>query len=302
MKKYPKIPQLRTTLKEIREYYEGQELPTIIWKGTVKLHGTNGGVVFRKNGGITYQSRNRELSLLSDNLDFYKQMSQKNLLPLIEGIEYEDNITIFGEWCGEGIQSGVGVSSLPKMFVIFDAYVDDKRIDFAHDLPEQGVYNILNFPTYEVSMNVFSPTDAINRIVALTEEVERCCPVAKHFGVEGIGEGIVFRWNRWMFKSKGEKHSNSKVKTMKEVNPEAIAEAQEFASKTVTPQRIEQGVQYLKEMDIPFTIQSTGAFLSWIVKDILAEEEDTVLQNNLDVKKVKSAITLIARQEYLKLV
>ena len=50
-------------------------------------------------------------------------------------------------------------------------------------------------------------------------------PVGKHFGNLGVGEGIVFTYldeigNKYRFKSKGLKHSNSKVKTLASVNTE----------------------------------------------------------------------------------
>jgi len=49
--------------------------------------------------------------------------------------------------------------------------------------------------------------------MALTLEVERCCPVSRAFQVEGVGEGIVWVVDKSdgtqsMFKVKGDQHKN----------------------------------------------------------------------------------------------
>ena len=65
-----------------------------------------------------------------------------------------------------------------------------------------------------------------NKFIELVEEVEKECPVSKQFNVSGIGEGIVwtteYKGETYRFKTKGEKHSVSKVKTVVPIDIEKI--------------------------------------------------------------------------------
>ena len=138
MKKYPSINQFRNIVRTVRDNhdYQGKDeqgnpisrhispYPKLMFKGTVKLHGTNAAVVLYKDGRIQYQSRERVLSLQQDNAGFMTYMSGLDLSKLFQGIPFEDYIVIYGEWCGGNIQKGVAITGLPKMFVIFDVVVD----------------------------------------------------------------------------------------------------------------------------------------------------------------------------------
>ena len=41
-----------------------------------------------------------------------------------------DYVTVFGEWCGKGIQKGVAINQLEKMFIIFELKLsyDDEMV------------------------------------------------------------------------------------------------------------------------------------------------------------------------------
>lgn len=60
------------------------------------------------------------------------------------------------------------------------------------------------------------PKEMANVLEFYTKEVEEQCPFAKHFGIEGIGEGIVWEGQydgkQLMFKTKGKKHATVKIK------------------------------------------------------------------------------------------
>ena len=105
--------------------------------------------------------------------------------------------------------------------------------------------------------------------------------------------------SRLIMKSKGEKHSVSKVKTLNAVDVESIAEIKDFVDSAVTENRLEQGLGYLNEMKIEAVPKNTGEFLRWVVTDILKEETDTIVANQFDMKKVKSAIVNKARVWFL---
>ena len=158
------------------------------------VHNSNASVVKYKDGRLEYQSRERVLSLEQDNANFMMAMMGKNLDFLFSGIEFDDYCAVYGEWCGWNIQKGVAINGLPKMFVIFGIKVDDEWVDlpsWKYD-NENGIYNILQFPTYDVEIDFNNPELIQNKLIEDTLAVEDECPVGKYFGVSGIGEGIVY--------------------------------------------------------------------------------------------------------------
>nr|DAI89624.1 MAG TPA: RNA ligase 2 [Caudoviricetes sp.] len=318
MKKYNSIEQFRNVIRKVKENHDYQgkdesgnaiyshtsDYPTIKFKGTVKIHGTNAGVVLHKNGQLDFQSRERVLSLEQDNAGFMLAMLNTNWIGVLERFNFNEYVAVYGEWCGGNIQKGVAINGLPKMFIIFGIKIDDVWIDLPADFHNNGIniYNILQFPTYEIDIDFNNPELSQNKLIELTMAVEEECPVGKFFGVSGIGEGIV--WTSvdnedFKFKSKGEKHSASKVKTLNAVDTESLEGLKEFVDLAVTENRLEQGIQYLTEMGFSLDQKSTGQFLGWMVKDIIKEETDTIVANQFDVKKVKSAVSNKARIWFL---
>lgn len=318
MKKYSSIEQFRTVIKEVRMHFDfkgkdengkaiyqhTENYPTLKFRGTVKLHGTNASVVKYSDGRFDFQSRERVLSLDDDNADFMAELLQKDYQSLFDGIEFTDYIAIYGEWCGGNIQKKVALNQLPKMFVIFGVKVDGEWMDLLPNLAmnESRIYNILQFPFYDVDIDFNNPELVQNKIIELTVAVETSCPVGKQLGVEGTGEGLVFTCatnQHWKFKSKGEKHSVSKVKTLNAVDVELMKNITEFIDMAVTENRLEQGLSYFKENNIEIEPKNVGQFLRWIVTDVLKEEGDTLEKSGLDDKKIKNAIVSKARIWYL---
>ena len=318
MKKYPSIEQFRNVIREVRNnhdfkgrdsegnaiYKHTDNYPILKFKGTVKLHGTNSGIAKYYDGRIEFQSRERVLSLENDNAGFMAAMIQKKLDFLFSGLDFKDYAIVYGEWCGGNIQKGVAINGLEKMFVIFGIKVDDNWIELPCDLyaNEIGIYNILQFQTYEVEIDFNNPELSQNKIIEMTLSVEDSCPVGRFFGKEGVGEGIVFTCTTnqdLKFKSKGEKHSSSKVKTLNAVDTESMKCVNEFIELAVTENRLEQGISFFKENNIEVDSKNTGQFLGWIVKDVLKEERDTLEASGLNEKQVKNAIVTKARIWFL---
>ena len=340
MIKFPSIEQFRTVIRHVKTHaqYAGKDangdviidqsrpIPTLKFRGTVKLHGTNAGIVYDiATDSFTYQSRERELSLTSDNAGFMlAQMKHENVWRDVvhqatrEIAPYGKpaKVAIFGEWCGQGIQRGVALTELPKMFVMFAVKVvfEDETTEwlpigeFYLHLPEDKLFNIDTFPTYEIEVDFNHPELAQNKMIEITEEVEKECPVGKYFGVSGIGEGVVWTcvsdgWadsGTW-FKVKGEKHSVSKVRTLAAVDVEAVASLKAFVDATVTEARLEQGLDNLvREQLKPFEMKSMGDFLRWVYNDVIKEEQDTIVANGIDPKKLGGAIANVARPWYVK--
>lgn len=326
MKPFPSIGQFRQIIREVKSHhdYAGKSInngdpiylhttpyPTIKFTGTVKLHGTNAGVVRYSDGRTEYQSRENVLALGKDNSGFMLAMSNKLLAFLFDGIEFTDHVAVFGEWCGQGIQSGVAISQLPKMFVIFATQVDSKWVQTRNNVDgysdeyanEKGIFFVEQFGTFELEIDFNNPEIAQNDLVSITEAIEKQCPAGKFFGIDGVGEGVVWKaqYNDhfYQFKVKGEKHSVSKVKTLAPVDIEQVENVKAFVENVVTANRLEQGFQYLeRNSSAPPDQTNTGDFLRWVVNDVIKEEQDTIVKNQLDVKKINSAISAKARVWY----
>jgi len=203
-------------------YNQNVKKPTVNFKGTVKIHGSNGSVCMSNDGNIWYQSRKKILSINSNNNGFYQFCNDRKEVFKDLFWQIADYITtpmgivsIFGKYCGRGINRGCAIHELSKRFIIFDIKV----------IPEEGnpyyinannlkntkydIYNISDFETFEIAVDFNHPELSQNKFVELVEYVEKECPVGKKFGVSGIGEGIVWTGNysgqRHIFKTKGKK-------------------------------------------------------------------------------------------------
>lgn len=326
--KYPKIGQFSQAVRFIRDRASfvgvaedgsilrdgSREIPILEYKGTVKLHGTNASIVRTPEGDIRFQSRNRVITPDDDNCGFASYMTEsvgidaiRNLIECHVKFDDEklaDNIVVYGEWCGQGIQKGVGVSTLPRMFVVFGMRFGDTKDNHAtFSADEYNIYNINDFWTETVTIDFSDPKSIQNRLVELTQLVENQCPVASAFDVVGTGEGIVwkptdpaFNFSDAWFKVKGEKHSVTKVKKLAPVDMEKINSIREFTEYAVTENRLLQGIDYLREMNKPIDKSSTGVFLSWLFADIMAEESDTLAENGLTRKDLGKDVGTLGRK------
>lgn len=328
MYKFPSIEQFRSIVRQVKDRatYVGTDdqgvvlrkqavLPTLTFTGKVKLHGTNFSIVLTKDGEYYAQSRERILEPTSDNAgscayalkhqDFFTKLLSPHLTaPDVEAV------VVYGEWAGQGVQKGVGISNVEKSFFVFALKLvladgsnvwTNKLMTFASS--DINLYNIDQFQKYIVDVDFNNPEQSVNRMIEMMQDVEQQCPVASYFGHSGIGEGIVFSCNdevfgNLVFKVKGEKHSASQVKTLIPVDTEMLSNVAEFVEYALTENRLEQGVQQATEGGEP-TMQQIGGFLSWINRDILKEEQDTLIKSGLDFKVVAKQLTNKARTWYI---
>jgi hypothetical protein len=332
-KRYPSIEQFRSVVKQVKEQvsYVGKDedgkpiydftkpLPTITFKGTVKLHGTNAAIGYSKQEGLWCQSRERILSVEKDNAGFAfwvesNRLYFENTLSTIDTAFNYDTVIVYGEWGGSGIQKGVGISELSKAFYPFTVeYLEDGVVVYTVILPcgddkcnwlhyqQIGMYPITKFKTYSVDIDFKCPELMQNKLGEITQEVENECPVAKEFGVTGIGEGVVWtaEWNNQVlrFKVKGEKHSSSKVKTLASVDVEKVSGAVEFATNVVTDSRFNQAIENVFN-GIPFDIKQLGDVIKWVMNDVLKEEIDTMSANGLEPKDVGKYISQNVKDKF----
>lgn len=331
---FPSIPQYRDVIRQIREQskYHSVPVPTVTFKGSVKLHGTNAAVVLGLDGEVYAQSRERVITPLSDNAGFaiwleqHKDYFKKILKAFISVDDTVNTVQIYGEWCGGNIQKGVGLSKLNKMFVIFGLRVSKDAesqqwldIDFLREVFNKhgkplNVHLSTDFPVFFMNIDFNKPEQSQQSLIDLTIEVEKDCPVARKLlsdttKDELIGEGIVweaiqennlpFSVQGLRFKTKGEKYSVSKVKVLVPVDLEKVASVDEFVEKTCTENRLKQGLDKLKEMGLEQSSQNTGTFLKWVMSDCIVENLETLSESGLTTKDVSGKLAAKARLFYL---
>lgn len=335
---FPSIGQFREIVKSVHSSakYHEVAVPKIKFTGTVKLHGSNFCIVRPINGGpedIYFQSRERIISVMDDNAGSatWGTAKREALNKMFDNIaKYKDNastnslIQIYGEWAGSNIQKGVGVTKIPKSFFVFAIRVSESAestewfskddVLSVFDNSVENMYCIYNFPTWEVEIDFNKPELSQNQLSELTLAVENDCPVSRQLvGLECndplIGEGIVwsvssgqdlpFDCSSYKFKVKGEKHSVTKVKTLASVDVEKVKSIEEFVEKTVTENRLNQGLEKMKEMGLEIDPKNTGAFLKWVSTDIFKEEMDTLLESGLTTKEVGGKLSTKARNFFM---
>lgn len=320
--------------------FNNNPLPTLSFVGTVKLHGTNAAIITDKSFEyFQCQSRENIITPIKDNAGFaayittYKDIILSELksklqesIVTIDSNKHvddpdddtvsndkilfkKDKVCVFGEWCGSNIQKGVALSNLPKMFVIFAVKYNNvwvpKDVLSTISLPDIRVYNIYQFPTFQIDIDFTYPQAAQNKLIELTSAVEKECPVGKFFDVNGIGEGIVWacttegwRSSRMWFKVKGEAHQSSKVKTLAPVNIEKVNNVREFVEMVCTESRLSQGLDKIRENNPDLDKKHVADFLRWIFGDVVKEELDTLTGNGLEPKDISSALSSKAREWY----
>lgn len=278
-KAYHKIRQFKDIVRDIQfkanfkglddngqPVYQETKKPILTFVATTKLHGTNAQVCY---DGKELLAGKRSSLIPKDSLQahfgfnafvhvekgefFKKLMKDLHLCYCNKG----EQIIVYGEFAGTGIQKSVGVSELDKSFYIFDMkkynplegtqqWISVKDLDVS----DAGgkVYNIYDFPTWELDIDFNKPAMFQNDLIEITEEIEKECPVSKELGVDkGVGEGAVWtsfwKGEKYIFKVKGEKHSVSKVKKLASVNPEILKSIDDFVEFACTPNRMEQAIQ-----------------------------------------------------------
>ena len=335
--KYPKIGQFRNVLKSLINqvtfvgYNEaglpmhcdvGFNLPSIVFKGTTKLHGTNASVCYNATDGFWVQSRNRIITVENDNAGFafFAEKNKSTFRDMINEICSDNDIdpreytvSIYGEWAGKGIQKGVGISELERAFYIFgvkisDTITEDNANAYWVDseclsAANNKIYNVEDFGVRYLTIDLGRPELAQNELIRITEKIEKECPVAKALGVEGVGEGVV--WSTTYqgvvhrFKVKGSKHSVSKVKKLASVNVENIESIKAFIEYAITEARLSQAIEYVfKGEDLD--IRKLGDVIRWFISDILAEELDVMVENNLEPKALNKHISNEVRRMFFK--
>jgi len=332
---YPSTEQFRSIVKKVKEkaqfvsYNEETEevivnrdakMPIINFKGTIKLHGTQGAVVQDNSGSIHYQSRKNIVTVEKDNVgfSFFCDSNREIFVEYFKEIRQyfpEDTISIYGEFCGGKIQKNVAINGLPKMFVMFGIKITPqnsteetpKSFWIENNLRTDGlVKNINDFKTFSIDIDFDRPDMSQNEMIRLTTLVGDECPVGKSLGNTGIGEGIVWSYledgERLIFKTKDERHSkgSGKVKTLSPVDEEKENIKRLFVSAyACTRSRLDQMyteiVHSVHNGDSSLmSMTDIKQYLGLVIKDVIKEESDTMSLLGLEPKPLNGMISKVA--------
>lgn len=331
---YPSIEQFRHVIAEITRRYHfvgldeaGEAIydttkpkPTLTFKGTVKLHGTNFGVCYNELEGMWAQSRENIITPQSDNAGaaFFVETNKEAWLRLFNEVKEklsldltQNTISIYAEWAGKGIQKAVAISQIDKSAFIFGVKIsphpkneEDKPVAYWVDSsylrsPDNRIFNIEDYPTFSIDIDFNLPQLSQNKIIEMTIAVENECPVGKAFGIQGIGEGIVFSHMTedgrvYRFKSKGEKHSKaSKVTTLKQVDDVKLNKIIDVVNKVTPDWRLEQALD--KTFDLMnggnLDVKQLGLFIKNVMADIVKEELDILAEAGLGPKDIAGKVS-----------
>ncbi|MBL4634642.1 MAG: hypothetical protein JKY56_12260 [Kofleriaceae bacterium] len=291
----------------------GTQRPRLQYRAKVKLHGTNAAVQ-RTSGGVFAQSRSRVLTVKDDNLAFAKwvdeQSSYFSQLP--------PDTTVFGEWCGRGVQKKVAISQIDRrIFAVFAVQIGQGESALLETCPERikailpdaDLVDMYIIPWHLIPISVdysASLESAVEEINAMVHAIEQEDPWVKSvFDISGLGEGVVMypmlasaltpeSFSLYAFKAKGEKHRTSKSSKAAQIVPEVAEGVPEFVAMQCTTARFEQG--FSEACDNQLNMRSMGGFIKWVTADVKKESEAELEAAGLTWKQVSKEVSTAARQ------
>ena len=292
----------------------------ITYRAKIKLHGTNAGVQVTTDGRVVAQKRSEIISPQSDNAGFAAWVETNS--DYFSDLKTTENITIFGEWCGRGIQKGVAISQLDKkIFAVFaiqfgDDLVTPRKLEIRPNkisefLPQHKDIFVLPFYGKPINIDfgdreqIKSVAETINKMV---EDIEKIDPWVKDtFGIEGIGEGLVMypetekliervSYTQYIFKAKGLKHQTVKSKKAVSIDPEKVKTIAEFVDLFVTESRLEQSLTEACNGELD--MKKMGDFLKWLVNDVQKESVAELEVAGLTWKEVSKYVMTSGRKWY----
>jgi hypothetical protein len=335
---YPKITthvdEVITILRDLSHNVSNPEKEVVLHSmpiiGTVKLHGTHADILIYSDDSIVFQSKGVVgISSTRDNAGFATAMSQKtkvvlrlrdlflarhNQLNPDTPVDRTYPVLIAGEWIGKSIQKDVAIAQLSKRFVIVSVNINgqwQRDNDFGGiAVPNHDIYNISRAGVFKRTLYPEDVQRTTDELQSLAEDVARRCPFAASFGLDGEGEGIVWKPieaphnanpNLW-FKTKGGRFKPTFAPQPSRQCPETAEQnrlaAAEVAKIWTSELRLEQGLDNLKERQIKINLRGLGAYLKWIQNDIAVEEKRYIAEHKIDVPTLRIEIAKIARLWY----
>jgi hypothetical protein len=334
--RWPKIRSFHAMLKNAKRI--DNDLPgEVVYRGKIKLHGQNVGITIQRpldddcQPTVSIQSRNHVVDnctlagevVFPDNVSFFtdlwgyfvSQFKQCNSSPDCS------QFTIFGEWCGKGIQKHAAISTIDeKVFAIFaidfmgrlmvepDDITTFLTCNGANIMPPR--VHVLPWQTDFVSVDFEDEKKAQAVLDELDELVVECCRcdpwVQETFGISGLGEGLVLypvskyslldhiecqsltrpAFGIYGFKAKGEQFRVVENKKSATVKVPKVVNTIKFVSVVCTEARLEQAVFETGAT----SITDTRHVLDWIRNDIQCECQLEMEESGVTLKTINKAL------------
>lgn len=271
---------------------------TATYRAKVKLHGRNCAVSVSADGEVEAQSHHHKLDrsvrgyvtemLAQEGVEAYfvsvftkaQQLTGRSL----------QQVTVFGEWAGKGVQKFVAVSRAEPLFAVFavllnktELWTEPEQILelLGHDRPA-NMHVLPWFPgrwTVDLS-DPASVADLTRDLGSIVAEIDQRDPwAAEVLGIEGPGEGLVMYpegdadvWTAFgilAFKVKGETHLGPKQIAKR--HGVELKEPEVIETLKVGP-RIEQAMsEVLLGAGRPLGKRDTPEVVRWVLADIERE-------------------------------
>jgi len=200
-------------------------------------------------------------------------------------------LIVAGEWIGGRVQKDVGLAQLSNRFVILSIQLNgvwQKDSDYSDiEATRAGIYSVFRARQTKLAFdtsNLTADNPALLEMQRLADSVERCCPFAAAFGIaDAPGEGVVWKPGvpsaradaKYWLKTKGPVFGKENRIDPAKIRADAARDLSigDAALRWVTPRRVEQGFEYLNEMDIDPNRQTcVKEYINWIVNDVVVEE------------------------------
>ncbi len=318
---FPSIEGFHHIVKYVTAFPDVIKEP-VQYRGKVKLHGTNAGIRIFK-GEVVAQSRTQLIDPKNDNAGFARWV--ESCSAYWAGIGIEDGV-VFGEWCGQGIMKGTAINQIgKKVFAVFAIFAGDKLIADPEAIEallgpvtgnevqpsDERPHNVYVLPWHGEAFVIdycsqSSMRETVPNLNVVVENVEQCDPwVKKVFGVEGIGEGVVYypqtekveMFNNLAFKAKGEKHRVAHTKEAVQMAPEVAQNISDFVTMFVTEPRCEQG---LAAIGGDALMPKMKDYLQWMMADIAKESKDELEASGMTFEQVQKATLTSCREWFIK--
>lgn len=307
-------------------YNHIKDYPVITYAATHKVGGTNTSIGLN-NGVYFYQSRNDILAENTATLDqnefrsTYEKVNLSGLFKLVS-VKYntnpEDEIIIYGEWCGSGIKDNHSISRAnTKQWIVFAIRINDKYVPNFEELcdEENRIFNILKWGTFDLTIdyNQFTfgcwkepNSDLPQDLQEIADKWTLECPVSKYFGITGKGEGLVLVSKDYIsprtktfviVKIKNCKYDITpiKVEKIKTKNPNMDL----LMSEVLPASRLEQFCNYLINKNNNLSMRDTVEFQNLVLTDIVKECSNIITDRDVSEKEYIPVVRKLCSQ-YLK--
>jgi hypothetical protein len=346
---WTKIHSFHNVIKQVRKIKDSKVSKNIMFKGKIKLHGQNAGITIGKpqdgesRPRIVTQTRRHIVGenlaagevVFPLNVDFFENLwfHFKKMFQDDDDIPGIDQFTIFGEWCGKGIQKHVAVAELDeKIFAIFaikfgdflmvnpDEILNFMTMNQTIEIPSR-IY-ILPWQTNEFFINFKNEeklSSVLDEIDDLVNKYCKCDPwVEDNFGIQGLGEGLVlypiskikqtenkdftlmscFDFGKFGFKAKGEQFravENKKSVSLKVPKP-GCPRVISFVHMVCTEARLQQGVTEVDAIGRP----DIGDLMKWIYKDISKECQLELEESGFTFKMIRKELGMRVKEWFFE--